>query len=115
MKRLFFLAIAAALLLTACAGPGAPEQTGAPESTDAAEPEEIDLSLWTHPVGGWGSGSTVSAMVSAFTRDHPEIHISVRILTYDTGDSDIEAAIAGGEEAEAKFQEVADAIARFSR
>ncbi len=104
MKRLFFLAIAAALLLTACAGPGAPEQTGAPESTDAAEPEEIDLSLWTYPVGGWGSGSTVSAMVSAFTRDHPEIHISVRILTYDTGDSDIEAAIAGGEAPDLVFE-----------
>ncbi len=94
MKRAFALALALAfLLLTAC-GTG---ETPDGDQGEAGRPRETELTLWAYPVGGWGSGSTVSSLVSAFVREHPEIHISVKILSYDTGDKEIEDAIAAGQ------------------
>ena len=91
------LALALALMLAGCGQPGAPDETGTPEDGDASEAEQIELTLWTYPVGGWSSRSTVSSAVSAFHREHPEIHVSVQLLTYETGASQIEDAIAAGQ------------------
>ncbi len=94
-----------ALLLSACAPAAAPRETGAPEESAArTEPEEIDLALWTYPVGGWASASTLSSTVSAFHREYPNIHVTVQILSYETGDSEVEDAIAGGEMPDLVFE-----------
>ena len=104
MRRLFALALALLLLLAACGQPDAPDETGGQDSADLSEPAGISLTLWTYPVGGLGSGSTVSSLVSSFHREHPEIRISVKILTYDTGDDDIEQAIADGQTPDLVFE-----------
>ncbi len=96
MKKLLALSLALILTLTACGEPAAPGDTLEPGGPDAQEPEITELTLWTYPVGGWANSSTVSSVVSSFNREHPEIRLSVRILTYETGDSDIEEAIAQG-------------------
>ncbi len=104
MKRLFALVLTMAVLLAACGKPGAPDGGGAPGNTDTAATEEIELKLWVYPVGGWGSGNTVSSMVTAFHREYPGIRVSVRVLSYDTGDEEIESAIARGEAPDLVFE-----------
>ncbi len=104
MKKILVLVLALVLLLGAC-GQAAEESGSAPESAaEAGTPEEIELSFWTYPVGGWGSGSTLASMVSPFLRDHPEIHLSIRTLTYETGDSDMEEALAAGSAPDIVFE-----------
>ena len=108
MKRSFALCwiLALALLLAACGAPaGAPAgESGVPDSAGAPEPEEIDLTLWTYPVGGWASASTMSSLVSSFNQAYPNIHVTVQILSYETGDSEMEEAIARGETPDLVFE-----------
>ena len=73
-------------------------------SLEGTEKKEIELTLWTYPVGGWGSGSTVSSMVTTFHREHPNIRVSVQALNYVSGDEEIEKAIAGGEMPDLVFE-----------
>ncbi len=104
MKRLLVLVLTLALLLPACGQKAAPGKDGVWEDPVTPGPEEIELKLWTYPVGGWGSVSTVSSMVSSFHREHPEIRVSVKILNYETGDSEIESAVANGEMPDLVFE-----------
>ena len=96
MRRITALAaVLALLLLTACGGPGpAPSENTGTESPQ--QEETVNLTLWTYPVGGWGNSGTVSSLLSAFHREYPNIRVSTRMLTYDTGDSEMEDAIASG-------------------
>lgn len=96
MKRIAALAAAAALLLglTACGGTGA-GQSAPEESPEQAQ--ETELTLWTYPVGGWGNSGTVSALLTAFHREHPDIQVSVKVLTYEDGDAAVEEAAEAGE------------------
>ncbi len=90
MKRILILMLALLLVLTGCSAP----KTKKDADTGATEkPDPVELSLWTYPVGGWASASTVSAQISAFHKVHPEIRVSVHLLDYTTGDQEIEAAI----------------------
>ncbi|MBR1709600.1 MAG: carbohydrate ABC transporter substrate-binding protein, partial [Clostridia bacterium] len=40
--------------------------------------EEVEISLWTYPIGGWGSEESVRPIIDAFNAVHPEITVSVR-------------------------------------
>ena len=106
MKRLISLVLAAALaFVPAGCGQKGPSDADDTRAVPAASgPAAVELALWTYPVGDWGSGSAVSAIVSSFHREHPDIHISVRTLSYTTGDSEIEAAIANGETPDLVFE-----------
>ena len=55
--------------------------------------EEVEISLWTYPIGGWGSEESVRPIIDAFNAVHPEITISVRYLDYTSGDDLVAAAI----------------------
>ncbi len=106
-KRIWaFILTLALLFLTACGGPAsAPAPEGEMEETEqAGQAEPIHLTLWTYPVGGWGSSSTVSPVVSSFSREHPEIRISVKVLSYDDGDAKVEQAIEDGEAPDLIFE-----------
>ncbi len=63
---------------------------------DAAA-ETVELTLWTYPVGNWGSQSSVSALLSGFHREYPQYHVTVKCLDYTTGDAEIEEAIESGQ------------------
>lgn len=80
------------LLLSACGGGiQALEPDDGPSSSN-----DIELTLWTFPVGNWGNPTSVSAILSNFHREHPNIHISVEYLNYETGDDRInQAALIG--------------------
>lgn len=64
------------------------------ESSDCQE--EIELTLWTFPVGNWGNPTSVANMLTSFHKEYPNIHISVEYLTYDHGDEMIDQAVADG-------------------
>lgn len=72
--------------------------------SESTEKKEIELNLWIYPVGGWGSGGTVSSMVTAFHRDHPDIRVSVKALSYVNGDDEIEEAISEGKMPDLVFE-----------
>ncbi len=65
---------------------------------------EVELTLWTYPVGGWGDRTTVSALLRDFRRAYPDIHITVECVDYDTGDARIEEAIQAGEAPDLVFE-----------
>ena len=55
-------------------------------------PEEIELVLWTFPVGNWGNPTAVSNLLTSFHKEYPNIFISVECLDYDTGDGRVSQA-----------------------
>ena len=88
-KRLAALMVGLSLLLTACGG-------GEAAADETKEPEETEISLWTYPVGNWGNPSTVSEFLTDFNQKYPDIHVSVKYLTYEEGDAEVNEAIAQG-------------------
>ena len=104
MRRLFALTLALLLALAACGRPAAPEGSADTAAAGDGGQEPIELKLWTYPVGGLGSGNTVASLVSAFHQEHPEIRVSVQILSYEDGDGDIEDAIAAGQAPDLVFE-----------
>ena len=105
--RLALLFLVTAILACGCGAWKEPAEHGSETgsaSLENAKREETELTLWTYPVGGWGSGSTVSSMATTFHRAHPEIRVSVKVLNYVSGDSEIEEAIGRGEMPDLVFE-----------
>lgn len=102
-KRKAALALAALISLT-CSGcqtapqPDADTTSAAPQTqVNENASRDIELSLWTYPVGGWGEPEAVEALLSGFHQEHPNIHISVEYLDYSTGDEKVNTALAEGQ------------------
>ena len=77
MKKLIamLLALVMVLGLAACSVEKAPEKTDAPAESNPAESspaestpsaENVEISLWTYPIGGWGNQETVDALMADF-------------------------------------------------
>lgn len=106
MKRIGAFLAALLLLLTACGGqqevPGddpagtAVGKESAASAEGTGDDEEVELTLWTYPVGGWGNSGTVSSMIAAFHREYPHIRVSTKLLSYETGDAEVEEALQNG-------------------
>lgn len=93
-------ALLASLALSACAG-GAPPTppptpTSAADGSSSAKQQEVEITLWTFPVGNWGNPTAVASLLSGFHKAYPYIHVSPEYLTYDTGDAQIEQAVKDG-------------------
>lgn len=101
MKRRWIWLALFLLALTGCSSRETPkeqiESAANVSQEETEEKEEMELTLWTYPVGGWGSGTTVTSMATAFHQAHPDIRLSVKVLNYTTGDEEIEEAISKGE------------------
>ncbi|MDE7479342.1 MAG: ABC transporter substrate-binding protein, partial [Lachnospiraceae bacterium] len=95
MKKIFLLIhlMLCAAFLCAC-GSGNQEMELDKDSEEGME--EIDLTLWTFPVGDWGNPTSVSNLLTSFRKEYPNIHISIEYLNYDNGDKKIEQAVADG-------------------
>ncbi len=105
MKRIFAAVLALLLLLAACTAQTAEENgSGSDLPSSSTEGEKTDLKFWTYPVGGWASATAISPIISAFHREHPGTRISVHLLSYETGDNEMEAAIAAGEAPDLVFE-----------
>ena len=108
MKKLIALVLAMVMVLAlaACA-PSTPDtpSTTAPKDTNPAstpdttpvEPaaDDVELKLWTYPVGNWGDQATVDALIADFNAVYPNIHVSVEYLDYTNGDDKVNTAIEG--------------------
>ena len=58
--------------------------------------EDIELTLWTFPVGNWGNPTSVGSILTDFHKAYPDIHVSVEYLNYDNGDEKIKQAASDG-------------------
>ena len=101
--RLAAVCLAAAVWTAACGPQGGQSVTDTGTETGSApavqeQTGETEISLWTYPVGGWGSSSSLSNLLSGFRRQYPQYYVSVKYLDYTTGDAEIEEAIKNGEQ-----------------
>ncbi|MCM1190230.1 MAG: extracellular solute-binding protein [bacterium] len=96
MRKKIAFALAGLLLssalLSSCGGSPQDEES----DTDAGSPQETELALWVFPVGNWSNPTAVSNILTGFHREHPDIHISVEYLSYDSGDEKVDQAVADG-------------------
>ena len=56
---------------------------------------DVELTLWTYPIGGWGTQATVDALIDGFEAANPGIKVQVEYLTYTDGDNKVNTAIEG--------------------
>lgn len=106
-RRLIPLLLVLCLSLAACQGgtPGNPAGSGGTSAgPSAGEPEPVEVSLWTYPIGSWSNSAVVAKLLADFNKQYPNIRISVNYLDYNTGDSLIEEAIARGEAPDIVFE-----------
>lgn len=108
MKRLLTLTLSVLLILTACTGCGRQTDDSKKEAeTEIPAPtkeQDVELSLWTYPVGNLGNESTLSSLIGAFHRAYPHIHVSIHTVNYETGDAEIEEAISQGKAPDLVFE-----------
>lgn len=90
MKKAFIIvSLLLTAALSACAG-----KDNKTDVTNSDKKQEIEITLWTFPVGNWGNPTSISSIISGFQKEYPNIHVSVEHLTYTDGDGIIEQAIA---------------------
>ncbi|MCI9509431.1 MAG: extracellular solute-binding protein [Angelakisella sp.] len=106
MKRILAMLMAALMVATmaACGGtpapsspaPADPGSTPAPaDPTPAAPTDDGSITLWTYPIGDWGTEAEVKKLTDAFTAE-TGIAVQVEYLAYADGDDKVNAAITGG-------------------
>lgn len=91
--------LGAAVMMAGCLNVSALAETETEQSRG-----EVSLSLWTYPVGGFEDEEQVRALVDEFCREHPDIHVDVRVLDYATGDEEIAKAIESKEMPDLVFE-----------
>ena len=57
--------------------------------------EDVEITLWTYPIGGWGNQATVDTLIANFEAANPGIKVKVEYLTYSDGDDKVNTAIEG--------------------
>ncbi len=113
MKKILSMVLVAvmSLSLVACGGGGegepspsesgsAPVETASPSSSEPAEAEPseevaTEITLWTYPIGNWGTESDVKALTDAFAAD-TGINVTVEYLAYADGDDKVNSALTSG-------------------
>ena len=58
--------------------------------------EQVEITLWTYPIGNWGDEATVNALIKSFNEQYPNIKVTVEYLTYADGDDKVNTALEGG-------------------
>ena len=77
MKKLFALLLCLVLMIPAFA---------------VAE-DQVEITLWTYPIGSWTDDATVASLIADFNAVHPEIKVNVQFLDYTSGDDQVTTAI----------------------
>ena len=55
--------------------------------------EDVEITLWTYPIGSWGNQETVDALIADFNAAYPNIKVKVQFIDYQTGDDQVTTAI----------------------
>ena len=84
MKKIIAMLLAAMMILGLCAC-----------TVEQNDGETVEITLWTYPIGGWGTQSTVDALIEGFEAANPGIKVKVEYLTYNDGDDKVNTAIEG--------------------
>ena len=79
----------------------APTTPNTDDNTNVETPTEpvaqdVNITLWTYPIGGWGTDATVKELIAGFEAANPNIHVTVEYVDYQTGDDKVNTAIEGG-------------------
>ena len=108
MKKIIALLLAMVMVLGLCACTVTNNSTPATEANDATEAQQaateaqepagetVEISLWTYPIGGWGTQDTVDALIADFEAANPGIKVTVEYLDYTNGDDKVNTAIEAG-------------------
>ena len=59
--------------------------------------ENVEITLWTYPVGNWVDAATVDALIADFNAVYPNITVTVEYLDYTTGDDKVNTSIEGNQ------------------
>ena len=90
MKKVIIVLLALSMVLMGLSAQAAGEKAAA--TTEKA----TTLTLWTYPIGDWGTDSEVRALMDAFTAE-TGIEVEVEYLTYTDGDDKVNTALAAGQ------------------
>lgn len=104
MKKIISIgaALLAAAVLSACSGRSMDQE---PEQLHRGQDgQETEISLWTFPVGNWGNLTAVSGLIAGFHREHPDIHVTVECVDYNSGDQKIRDAVLSGNAPDLVFE-----------
>ncbi len=85
MKKCLSLLLAAALALGLTTAV-APVRTMA---------DDVNITLWTYPIGNWGNSETVDGLIKGFEEANPGIKVTVEYLDYTNGDDQVNTALEG--------------------
>ena len=55
--------------------------------------EDVEITLWTYPIGSWGDQATVEGLIADFNAAYPNIKVKVQFIDYQTGDDQVTTAI----------------------
>ena len=55
--------------------------------------EKTEITLWTYPIGDWKDDAVVQDLLNNFYAVHPEIHVTVEYIDYQTGDQKLDSAV----------------------
>ena len=61
----------------------------------ASAADEVEITLWTYPIGGWGNSEKVDEMVAGFEAANPGVKVTVEYLAYADGDDKVNTALEG--------------------
>ena len=81
MKKLFALMLALVMVF-ALAAP-------------SAFADDVNITLWTYPIGGWGNSDVVNELVAGFEAANPGVKVTVEYLAYADGDDKVNTALEG--------------------
>ena len=59
--------------------------------------KQVEITLWTYPIGSWTDAATVDALIADFNAVYPNIKVTVEYLDYTTGDDKVNTAIEGNQ------------------
>ena len=62
----------------------------------ASAADEVAITLWTYPVGQWGTQEVVDGLIAGFEAANPGIKVEVQYLAYADGDDKVNTALEGG-------------------
>ena len=57
---------------------------------------DVEITLWTYPIGGWGNQATVDTLIANFEAANPGIKVKVEFIDYQNGDDKVNTALEGG-------------------
>ena len=55
--------------------------------------DNVEITLWTYPIGSWGNAEAVDQIIANFNAVHPEIMVNVQYLDYTSCDDQVTTAI----------------------